>query len=299
MDVINVSDVSFSYKIKALDNISLSVKKNEIFGLIGADGAGKTTLFKVLTTLLIQSSGVAKIMGLDNIKDYKQIREQIAYMPGKFSLYGDLSVRENLDFFASVFGTTLQENKYLINDIYCQIEPFRDRRAAKLSGGMKQKLALCCALIHAPKLLFLDEPTTGVDPVSRYEFWQMLHNLKDKGISVFVSTPYMDEAKQCDKIAFIKQGKILTCNSPAQIVASYSQKLYSVTSDRMHSLLKDIRGFASVKSCYPFGESHHFTTNEESIDTLYEHLLDMGYSNIKIDKIEPSIEDCYISLATE
>jgi len=192
---ISVKNISKSFKGKtALKNISFEVNQGELFGLIGPDGAGKTTLFRILTTLLFADEGTATVAHFDVVENYKSIRNNVGYMPGKFSLYQDLTVEENLTFFATIFGTTIEENYDLIKDIYVQIEPFKTRRAGKLSGGMKQKLALCCALIHKPKVLFLDEPTTGVDPVSRKEFWEMLKRLQTKGITMLVSTPYMDEA---------------------------------------------------------------------------------------------------------
>ena len=225
---------------QALTNLSLEVEKGEIYGIIGPDGAGKTTLFRILTTLLLADSGTATINGLDVVKDYKQIRQVIGYMPGRFSLYQDLTVEENLHFFATVFHTTIEENYHLIEDIYKQIEPFKTRRAAKLSGGMKQKLALSCALIHKPALLFLDEPTTGVDPVSRKEFWEMLMKLKAEGITIIVSTPYMDEATRCDRIALILDGQFLKVDTPKNIIADYPYTLWSVQASRMHRLLRDL-----------------------------------------------------------
>ena len=200
--------------VQALRDVSLDVGEGELFGLIGPDGAGKTTLFRILTTLIVPDSGSASVDGLDVVKDYKAIRQRVGYMPGKFSLYPDLSVEENLDFFASIFGVRVQDNYGLIAPIYSQIEPFKKRRAGKLSGGMKQKLALSCALVHRPSVLFLDEPTTGVDAVSRVEFWEMLDSLRAQGITIFVSTPYMDEAARCDRIAFVNEGKILEICSP-------------------------------------------------------------------------------------
>src|SRR5574344_41022 len=300
MNAIEVNNISKSYaSLHALNDISFCVNQGELFGLIGADGAGKSTMFRVLTTLLLPDSGSARVEGFDTVKDYKQIRSCIGYMPGRFSLYPDLTVRENLEFFASVFNTTPEANRYLINDIYVQIEPFNSRRAAKLSGGMKQKLALCCALIHAPKVLFLDEPTTGVDPVSRSEFWQMLHRLKEKGITIMASTPYMDEARQCERIAFIRNGSILQTASPKEIVSSFGEVLYSATSNNMHSMLKEIRSFKGVKSAYAFGQSHHFTINNESFEMkdLLLLLENKGYKDITIQAIEPTIEDCYIKIA--
>jgi ABC-type multidrug transport system ATPase subunit len=226
MTAISVNNVNRNYgKVQALKNISFEVKQGEIFGLIGPDGAGKTTLFNILTTLLLADSGQAAVDGLDVVRDYKAIRQHIGYMPGRFSLYPDLSVEENLAFFATVFGATIEENYFLIEDIYKQIEPFKKRRAGKLSGGMKQKLALSCALIHKPSVLFLDEPTTGVDPVSRKEFWDMLKKLKQQGITILVSTPYMDEASLCDRIALIQQGAIMAIETPAQIRMQYAGKI--------------------------------------------------------------------------
>ena len=217
---ISVQNISKSYKeLNAVDAVSFEVNSGELFGLIGPDGAGKTTIFRILTTLLIADEGQATVVDFDVIKDFKAIRNSVGYMPGKFSLYQDLTVEENLTFFATIFGTTIKENYDLIEDIYVQIEPFKNRRAGALSGGMKQKLALCCALIHAPKVLFLDEPTTGVDPVSRKEFWQMLKRLQQKGITILVSTPYMDEAALCDRIALIQKGKVLKIDSPQTIMS--------------------------------------------------------------------------------
>ena len=220
----NITKVYGKEKKVAVDNISFSVNKGEVFGIIGPDGAGKTSIFRMLTTLLLPDGGTATVNGFDIVKDYKKIRNTVGYMPGKFSLYQDLSVEENLNFFATVFGTTIAENYDLIKDIYIQIEPFKKRRAGKLSGGMKQKLALCCALIHKPDVLFLDEPTTGVDPVSRKEFWEMLKRLKQQHITIVVSTPYMDEATLCDKIALMQNGKILSIDTPGNIIQILSRK---------------------------------------------------------------------------
>lgn len=219
MNAIEANNLVKSYgSVQALKGISFGVGKGEIFGLIGPDGAGKTTIFRILTTLILPDNGSAKVDGLDIIKYYREIRTRVGYMPGRFSLYSDLSVEENIDFFANIFGVTLEENYDLVAPIFRQIEPFRTRRAGKLSGGMKQKLALCCALIHKPSVLFLDEPTTGVDALSRVEFWEMLASLKKKGISILVSTPYMDEAARCDRIALMCEGLILEiCPPPARL----------------------------------------------------------------------------------
>ncbi|WP_370100767.1 ABC transporter ATP-binding protein, partial [Xanthomarina gelatinilytica] len=241
---ITVSNISKSYKeVKALQDISFEVKPNELFGLIGPAGAGKTTLFRILTTLLIADKGQASVAGFDVLKDFKDIRKHVGYMPGRFSLYQDLTVEENLEFFATIFGTTIEENYDLIKDIYVQIEPFKDRRAGKLSGGMKQKLALSCALIHKPKVLFLDEPTTGVDPVSRKEFWDMLKRLQQKNITILVSTPYMDEAALCDRIALIQDGQILQIDTPEAIVKQYPKTIYNVSANNMYQLINSLKNY--------------------------------------------------------
>ena len=301
MPSVSVSRLSKSYNsIKALDNVSFDVSEGELFGIIGPDGAGKTTLFRLLTTLILPDGGSAVIEGLDVVKDYAAVRHIIGYMPGKFSLYQDLTVEENLNFFATVFNTTVKENYHLIEDIYKHIEPFKTRRAGKLSGGMKQKLALSCALIHKPKVLFLDEPTTGVDPVSRKEFWEMLLKLKNQGITIIVSTPYMDEARLCDRIALMQNGNFLRIDSPENIIASYPQKLWSVTSDNMHGLLNDLRSCPYVKSSFSFGASYHVTMEENmTVAILNEYLINKGYGNIDIREIEPTVEDCFMLMLKE
>ncbi len=302
MAIVSVKDLKMSYdrgKVKALKGVSFDMNEGEIFGLIGPDGAGKTSLFRILTTLLLADSGTATVDGYDVVKDYKKIRRNIGYMPGKFSLYQDLTVEENLSFFATVFNTTIQENYHLIEEIYSQIEPFKKRKAGKLSGGMKQKLALSCALIHAPHVLFLDEPTTGVDPVSRKEFWDMLQKLKKNfKLSIIVSTPYMDEAVQCDRIALIQEEQFLTIDTPEGIVRAYTQTLWEVRSDKMHRLLTDLRGIKGVKTAFAFGEYHHVTvdTSALTIDSLREQLEKLGHKKIVIEAIEPTIEDCFMNL---
>src|ERR1044072_7609216 len=240
--------------VHAVKGVSFEVEQGELFGIIGPDGAGKTSLFRILTTLLLPDGGAASVDVLDVVKDFKAIRQRVGYMPGRFSLYQDLTIEENLEFFATIFNTTVEENYDLIKDIYVQIEPFKTRRAGKLSGGMKQKLALSCALIHKPSVLFLDEPTTGVDPVSRKEFWQMLHQLKLQGITILVSTPYMDEASMCDRIALFQTGKIFSIDTPGNIVKSYNETLYAIKSDAMYDLLIDLRSYEQIKSCFTFGD---------------------------------------------
>lgn len=283
---------------KALDDISLQVKKGELFGLIGPDGAGKTTLFRILTTLILAESGKASVLGCDVVKEYKQIRNLIGYMPGRFSLYQDLSVEENIHFFATVFNTNLQENYHLVKDIYGQIEPFKNRRAGKLSGGMKQKLALSCALIHKPEVLFLDEPTTGVDPVSRKEFWEMLKRLKNQGITILVSTPYMDEAILCDRIALMQEGKFLKIDTPEQIIRDYEDNVWAVKSDKMPQLLKELRKYRGVHSVYSFGDFHHLSMKEElDVEKLTVFLKEKGYGKIQVERILPGIEDCFMAFS--
>jgi ABC-type multidrug transport system ATPase subunit len=300
MSEVVLNNLSKSYNkgtTAAVQDVSFSVSKGELFGLIGPDGAGKTTLFRILTTLLLPDQGNAAVNGHDVIKDYKIIRNEVGYMPGKFSLYQDLTVEENLEFFATVFNTTIERNYELIKDIYKQIEPFKTRRAGKLSGGMKQKLALCCALIHKPKVLFLDEPTTGVDVVSRREFWQMLKQLKKQGITILVSTPYMDEATLCDRIALIQSGKILSIDTPENIVKNYEEELYAIKSANMNQLLQDLRKNGLVKNCFAFGEYLHVSfRGAVREDQLLQTLKTQGHSLLEMKQIEPSIEDCFIQL---
>ncbi len=302
MEAVSINSLSKSFNkgaIQALDAVSFSVQEGELFGLIGPDGAGKTTLFRILTTLLLPDSGEATVYGWDIRSDYQKIRRELGYMPGKFSLYQDLTVEENLSFFASVFGQKLTDNYALIQDIYEQIAPFKDRRAGKLSGGMKQKLALCCALIHRPKLLFLDEPTTGVDAVSRKEFWEMLKKLKAQGMSILVSTPYMDEANLCERIALIQNGKILSIDSPQGIIKQYPQPLYAVKAKNMISLLATLRQQEQLASCYAFGEYHHISfknQDAQQLQQLQQTLEAAGHHDISMLAIAPSIEDCFIEL---
>jgi len=297
---ISVQHISKSFKkVTAVNDVSFEVKEGELFGLIGPDGAGKTTIFRILTTLLFADKGKASVAGFDVVDDYKEIRNNVGYMPGKFSLYQDLTVEENLDFFATIFGTTIEENYELIKDIYVQIEPFKKRRAGALSGGMKQKLALSCALIHKPKVLFLDEPTTGVDPVSRKEFWEMLKRLQQKGITILVSTPYMDEAALCDRIALIQDGKILQIDDPQEIVKHFPTTIYDIKADNIYKLLLALKEYKHSYSVYPFGEFVHYTDKRDAIDTkeLTLFLKDKGLNNIIIQPTETTIEDTFMELA--
>ena len=294
MTAISVNNISKAYgNVQALKNLTFEVSQGEIYGLIGPDGAGKTSLFRILTTLLLADSGSATVDGFNVVRDYKPIRNRVGYMPGRFSIYQDLTVEENLTFFATVFGTTIKENYYLIEDIYRQIEPFKNRRAGQLSGGMKQKLALSCALIHKPSVLFLDEPTTGVDPVSRKEFWEMLKKLRAQGITILVSTPYMDEASMCDRIAFIQNGTILSVNTPEKIIAGFPYQIYSVESENNYEILKQLRQNPLVRSVFSFGDALHVVFNE---------VMNMGNgelenNNFQLKKITPTIEDCFMELS--
>jgi ABC-type multidrug transport system ATPase subunit len=298
MSAISVQDIKRNYgKVEALKGISFEVEKGEIFGIIGPDGAGKTTLFRILTTLLLADSGTAIVDGNDVVKEYKEIRKKVGYMPGRFSLYQDLTVEENLKVFASIFNTTIQENYHLIKDIYQQIEPFKKRRAGALSGGMKQKLALSCTLIHQPVVLFLDEPTTGVDPVSRKELWAMLKKLKKEGITILVSTPYMDEASMCDRIALIQEGAFMKIDTPSTIVNEYDQVLWAVKGKEMSKLLQDLRSNPEVKSCFAFGDTHHITVGKITEKELENYLKKRGHTSIHIEPIKASIEDCFMELS--
>jgi ABC-2 type transport system ATP-binding protein len=297
--MITVHEISKFYSgSPALRNISLEVKKGELYGLIGPDGAGKSTLIRILMTLLLPDSGKAEMNGLDVVKDYKQVRRITGYMPGRFSLYKDLSVEENLRFFASVFGTTIEENYDLIRDIYYQIEPFKKRRAGDLSGGMKQKLALSCALIHKPQILLLDEPTTGVDAVSRKEFWDMLKKLQQKEITILVSTPYMDEANLCGRVALVQNGQVMEIDSPFSITEEFPRKIIQVRSDEMYRLIVDLRCFEKAESVFAFGQHVHFTGIDDNTEPaeLVNYLVNLSHSNIKAEVIDPGIEDVFMSL---
>jgi len=299
---IRIDNISKSYgEVQALKNINLDIKSGELFGLIGPDGAGKTTLFRLLATLLLPDEGSAKLCEIDSVSEYKKIRTFLGYMPGKFSLYQDLSVIENLNFFATVFNTRIEDNMDMIRDIWVQIEPFKDRLAGQLSGGMKQKLALCCALIHQPKILLLDEPTTGVDSVSRSEFWQMLKGLKERGITIVVATPYMDEANLCDRVALIQDGEVLQVNTPDEIVEQFGKELYAVKSKDNYQTLLDLREFKFTHSVFLFGQSLHYTDiqNESSVNELKTYLENKGRLGIVIEKIKPSIEDCFMALSSK
>jgi ABC-type multidrug transport system ATPase subunit len=302
MNPISVHNLSKSYgNTKALNSVTFEVNDGEIFGLIGPDGAGKTTLFRLLVTLLLPDSGSAEVLGFDCVKDYKKIRKSVGYMPGRFSLYPDLSVEENLSFFATIFNTTISENYSLIEDIYKQIEPFKTRPAGKLSGGMKQKLALCCALIHKPEVLFLDEPTTGVDAVSRMEFWEMLRRIKAQGITIFVSTPYMDEASLCDRVGLMQGGNILSIDTPENIIRKFPHRLLAVRSAETFRLIGDLRECEKINTVYPFGDFLHVTPKSADCDIaeLKDYLEKKAHQHVKIMEIEANIEDCFMDLMAE
>lgn len=296
MPSVTIDQVSKKYgEVTALNSISFEVEKGALFGLIGPDGAGKSSLFRILVTLLLADSGRAVVEGYDVVKDYMKIREISGYMPGKFSLYQDLSVEENLHFFATIFKTSIKENYHLIRDIYVQLEPFKHRKAGALSGGMKQKLALCCALIHRPSILFLDEPTTGVDVVSRVEFWDMLQRLKSEGITIMVSTAYMDEASRCDTIALINEGSILAMDSPQLISRSFGEPLWSAKHPRMFELMLALRDRPEVSSVYPSGEHHHLTLHGGvTTEALKTELIKAGFEGVMFAQITPEVEDVFM-----
>ena len=297
--MVKIEQISKSFaNIEAVKSCNFEVKEGEMFGIIGPDGAGKTTLLRMITSLIVPDSGKISLWGLDPVADYKQVRHMIGYMPGKFSLYMDLTIEENLEFFATVFDTTIQENYHLIKDIYQQIEPFKKRPAGKLSGGMKQKLALSCALIHKPKLLILDEPTTGVDAVSRKEFWAMLQKLKAANITIIVSTPYMDEASLCDRIALMQNGEILTIETPEVIRNNFKKQLLGIKSSSFYKLINDLKLYPMMNSVYPFGEFLHYTDKADEVDlqALRGYLQENGHTDVVIEVIKPDIEDCFMRL---
>ncbi len=294
--MVKVNNISKSFKdVQALDDVTFSAEKGELYGIIGPDGAGKTTLFRIMTTLTIPDKGTVFINNKSIIKNYMEIRKTIGYMPGKFALYQDLTVEENLNFFASVFNADVNDNYDLIKGIYSHIAPFKKRKAGNLSGGMKQKLALSCALIHKPEVLFLDEPTTGVDPVSRKEFWDMLAGLKEMGITIIVSTPYMDEASRCDRIALIKNGKFLQVDTPNNIIEKFNSNLIAVKTYNMRRILDDLRKCTNIKSAFAFGsEIHALIDDYSNIENVSLFLNNLKYNDIEIHKIKPNIEDCFI-----
>jgi len=288
----------------ALSGVSCAIRAGELFGFIGPDGAGKTTLFRILTTLLVPDAGHAQVLGQDVVTGLWTLRTRIGYMPGRFSLYPDLSVEENLRFFASVFGTTIASERERIAPIYSQLEPFRTRRAGALSGGMKQKLALCCALVHRPEILFLDEPTTGVDAVSRREFWDLLTSLKANGLTAIVSTPYMDEADRCDRVALIQRGRLLAVDTPAAVARSFDRPLLAVHADRRYEALRALREYPHTNTAYPFGETIHFTDNRAGLAPdvqereLHTFLDSRQVGPFSVAPTRPTVEDTFIARMT-
>lgn len=298
---IEINGITKRYgNVTALDNVSFTVKKGELFGLIGPDGSGKSSLYRILATLAAPDCGTAVICGLDTVRDYRQLRTQIGYMPEKFSLYQDLSVKENMDFFASLFGVAVKDNYDMIAPVFSQLERFPNRKAGALSGGMKQKLALSCALIHRPQILLLDEPTTGVDAVSRSEFWEMLSSLRGKGITMLVSTSYMDEATKCERIAMINRGKILDVNTPAELVKGLGGNLFNASATNMFDLLTQLRGMPEISDCYTFGATLHIVAKPGFIpETAIKKLVASGMSDVKIYPAEGDIEDLFIKLTRD
>ena len=298
-NIIDIQRLTKRYgKLTALDSVTLSIAEGSMFGLIGPDGAGKSTLYQILTTLLTPDEGSVTVAGLDVVKDFRQLRTEIGYMPEKFSLYPDLTVRENLHFFASLFGVRVEDNFDLIAPIFAQLEKFPNRRAGALSGGMKQKLALACALIHRPKVLLLDEPTTGVDAVSRSEFWNMLTTLKEQGITILVSTSYMDEAERCGQIALMNKGRILYVNTPARLIEGMDKNLYNASAADMYPLLKALRALPDVEDCYTFGATLHVVARDNfNPDAAVAKLRREGLADARIYPARGNIEDLFIKLA--
>ena len=298
-NIIDIQRLTKRYgKLTALDSVTLSIAEGSLFGLIGPDGAGKSTLYQILTTLLTPDEGSVTVAGLDVVKDFRQLRTEIGYMPEKFSLYPDLTVSENLHFFASLFGVRVEDNFDLIAPIFAQLEKFPNRRAGALSGGMKQKLALACALIHRPKVLLLDEPTTGVDAVSRSEFWNMLTTLKEQGITILVSTSYMDEAERCGQIALMNKGRILDVNTPARLIEGMDKNLYNASAADMYPLLKALRALPDVEDCYTFGATLHVVARDNfNPDAAVAKLRREGLADARIYPARGNIEDLFIKLA--
>ena len=286
--------------VSALDDLSLTVEAGELFGVIGPDGAGKTTLFRILTTLVVPDAGSARVLGIDVVSGLWELRRRVGYMPGRFSLYPDLSVEENLRFFASVFGTTIRREYDHIKPIYAQLEPFKDRRAQALSGGMKQKLALCCALVHRPEVLFLDEPTTGVDAVSRREFWELLGRLRSGGLTILVSTPYMDEANRCDRVALVQRGRLLAVDSPAAITAAFGRPLLAVRAANRYAALRALDAYPNAERAYPFGDVLHLVDRRANVPAdavardAAAFLRAHGVADADVTETAPTIEDAFI-----
>lgn len=289
--------------VTAVHDVTLDVRAGELFGVIGPDGAGKTTLFRIVTTLVVPDAGTVRVLGLDPVRDYRALRRRLGYMPGRFALYQDLSAAENLAFYATVFGTTVRDGMRIIEPIWRQLAPFADRRAGALSGGMKQKLALCCALVHAPGLLVLDEPTTGVDAVSRAEFWELLGRLRDDGLTILVSTPYMDEAGRCDRVALMQGGRVLALDTPSALAAAYPQPLFAVRGHDRLAMLAALRARPHAESVWPFGEALHYADARRGADAaviareLTDALIRAGVRDIVVTPIAAGVEDVFMRLA--
>lgn len=297
MECIEIRSINKSFgSTRAIRDTSLTIPENCLFGLIGPDGAGKTTLFRMITTLLLPDQGAVFVFGYDTVKDYRQIRLFTGYMPGRFSLYPDLTVTENLTFYATIFGTTIKEHYQLIRPVYSLLEPYGDRLAMNLSGGMKQKLALCCALIHNPRLLVLDEPTTGVDAVSRKEFWETLQVLKESGMTILVSTPYMDEAARCERIALMQEGSIIVEDRPQSILADFTTALFEVQGPDRLGTLQRLRSLPEIRRAYLFGHSIHIATSSPGCDAgwISSKLAEFGITGLEIQPVTPDFEDCFI-----
>lgn len=284
-------------KATALEGVNFTVERNSIFGIIGPDGAGKSTLLRILSTLTVPDSGNVTIDGINVQTGYQLLRKRIGYMPETFSLYQDLTVEENLEFYASIFNVEISSNYYVIAPVFRQLEPFRRRRAGKLSGGMKQKLALSCALIHQPSILLLDEPTRGVDPVSRKEFWDILAGIKAKGITIVLSTSYMDEASLCDRIGFFDHGKFLLTGTPQEIIDGYGNKIYSIECSDKYAVLLAARQWKSTESCYINGDTLHITFTDGNTEMFKELILATTGETINITETTPTIEDCFMAIS--
>lgn len=298
MEAVMASNLSKRFgKVTALEGVNFTVERNSIFGIIGPDGAGKSTLLRILSTLTVPDSGNVTIDGINVQTGYQLLRKRIGYMPETFSLYQDLTVEENLEFYASIFNVDISSNYYVIAPVFRQLEPFRRRRAGKLSGGMKQKLALSCALIHQPSILLLDEPTRGVDPISRKEFWDILAGIKAKGITIVLSTSYMDEASLCDHIGFFDHGKFLLTGTPQEIIDGYGNKIYSIECCDKYAVLLAARQWKSTESCYINGDTLHITFTDGNTEMFKEHILATTGETIKITETTPTIEDCFMAIS--
>lgn len=298
---VEVADLGHDYAAtRALDGVSFTVPAGETFGVLGPDGAGKTTLFRILVTLLVPHRGGARVLGHDVVTDLWALRRRLGYMPGRFALYPDLTVAENLAFHAAVFGTTVAAGMAGIRPIYDQLAPFAARRASALSGGMKQKLALCCALVHAPDLLILDEPTTGVDAVSRAEFWDLLGSLREGGLTILVATPYMDEATRCDRVLLLQGGRVLALDRPAALAAGYPRALAAVRAADRLGLLCVLRADPAVATAWPFGETVHATAAASDVApaafaaSVAARASASGLSGVTAAPIAAGIEDVFM-----